>query len=553
MAGRTPASVPPGDAASRPGRTRHLLRTVCVVLLGGVALAAFVGAVARRPLSAWLIQSWLAQRGIDSAIAVERLDLSGAVAQIRLGKASDPDLTIQKLRIAYAWHGLVPELTAVDLNRPVLRARYDGHRIDLGQLQALIGGTATPSAAPLAPAAKPGAAQPAATRTTPTITARDAHLRIEAPAGTLRLSGFGDFAGGKVRSLYVSAEPVTLKFQGMTADITNAVLSKDPSDHVRSSVSGNFTIDDGQETAVSGATASIDIAGLRWYRAADGAFHVSGQTQAQLNAGAARLRGTTISGLRARITAAGELDTSGAMDLHGAISADGVLPAEVADAKAAAIPVLGSDPESRQALATALRQIHIQIDAMHLLRSTGQTYLTLGEPAQISGEGATLQISAHQGPLLHIREGLVRGAGEAVLRGPHLPDVTMTIPDYSWQSDAGGLHTLNATIQTNTKFDFGPARGVTLAATGAMTWQDGRFAFLLRDCADISVAGLLSKRVRIVRDAKGQLCGRDGRGLAVHGRRRLDPERTLARADGTAGFGTGRAGEPARRHHARKP
>lgn len=486
------------------------MRIVCIVLLGGVVLAAIVGAVARRPLSAWLIETWLAQRGVDSAIAVERLDLSGAVAQVRLGKASNPDLTIQKLTIAYRWHGLMPELTAVDLDRPVLRARYDGHQFDLGQIGALIGGTTAPSTTP---AAQPAAVKPGATRTTPTITARNARLRIEAPAGTLRLSGFADFSGGKVRSLSVSAEPVTLKFPGMTTDIGSAVLSKNPSGHVRARVSGNITADDRQGAEVSAATASIDIVGLRWYRDANGAFHLSGRAQAQLSATAARLQGTAMSGLEAHITAAGKLDTSGAMDLHASLSATGTLPDDIANAKAAAIPLLGRDPESRQALATALRQIHIQIGALHLLRSAGQTYVTLGEPATISGEGATLQLTASQGALLHIGEGQVRGTAEAALRGPHLPDVTMTIPAYSWQSVAGGEHTLDVTTETQAKFNFGPARGVTLAATGDVTWRDGRFAFLLRDCADISVSGLLSKRARVVRDAKAQLCERDGQAL----------------------------------------
>lgn len=474
-----------------------------------MGVLAFAGAllyVARRPIASWLIEHYLAGRGIESSIAIEHLGFGSAIAQIRLGPPASPDLTVQRLAIAYGLRSSGPYLKSADLFRPMLRVRYDGRSLSFGALQALTG------SAKYRPA-RPGTAATAAEpqNAGPTITAQDAQFRIETPAGTLRISGFARFSGGRVRTLYASAQPVTLKAHGLTAELRNAVLSEDTDGRLHAAAAGEFSAaNGGQRLAASGLSAALDVGGLNWSIQADGNLHIAARAEARLDANEIAVQNATLTAAHAYLRAAGTFDTKGDADVTGSLTASGIVPEDRAEAQAAAIPVLGSDPAQREALAAALRNLSLRVNGFRILRSAGQTYVALAEPAEISGDGAMLTLSVYRGSLAHAVAGVVRGAGQLDFQGTHLPRIALTIPSYIWQDTASGKNEFEALAELRAQFDLKTVRGASIADAGTVRWRNGNFTFVPNRCADFRAAALLQKARRIAKDATAQLCGRPG-------------------------------------------
>lgn len=473
--------------------------------MGGLAFASAGLYVARRPIAAWLIEHYLAGRSIQSSVVIEHLGFNIAIAQIRLGPPASPDLTIERLGVAYGWRISGPYLEAADLFRPMLRVRYDGKHLSLGALTGLTG------SAPEQPAAPPVAPATATKDTGPAITVQDAQLRIETPAGMLQASGFANFSGGRVRTLYVSAQPVTLKAHGLTAELRSAVLSQDASGRLYAAMTGTFTSVDGQQhIAANGLSATLGIAGLNWSRQTNGSLHIAARMQVELDANELEVRGAIATGAQAHLEAQGNFDTNGDADVTGSLTASGIMPEDRAQAQAAAIPVLGSDPAQREALVAALRNLSLRVNGFRILRSAGQTYVALAEPAEISGDGAMFTLSAYRGSLAHAVAGVVRGAGQLDFRGTHLPRIALTIPSYIWQDTASGKNEFEALAELRAQFDLKTVRGASIADAGTVRWRNGNFTFVPTRCADFRAAALLQKARRIAKDATAQLCGRPG-------------------------------------------
>lgn len=483
---------------------RRRLQRLAVVLLGSAAVLCVAAVVARRPLAAWAVEHWLAARGIPSKVVVEDIDLGGATAQLRIGAPRDPDFRVHKATVQFDWSGWMPHLASVELDGPMLRARYTGERLSFGTLDRLIGGAPAPAPPAQAPAASGTPAKPGAE---PGIVVRNARLRLEAPAGTLLFTGSGAFADGRVVSLYASADPATLHFQGSTAEIATAVLTKDAQDRIRADLSGSFWAADG--TGLSGANLDVDLSALRWYGEAGG-LHVSGRARAQITAGEAHTPSLSLAGVSAGLTASGSFNTAGAMNIAASLDASAVMPEDEADAKAAEVPLLGTDAKARDALARDLRRPSIRISSVQILRSAGQTYVTLGQPLELAGGDAMLTVSARHGPLAHVSDGVARGALEAHLEGRELPTLTLRLEAYRWESGAGGGHILTGKGSIASAFDLGPARDARLAASGAIGWRGDRFSFALRDCAKITIGSLVTKSGRMARDAAAQICESEG-------------------------------------------
>jgi hypothetical protein len=117
-----------------------VLAIIVVVIL--IALAALY--LNRRAAARALLTGWLDEHGAQSEVEIERLELDGVTARVRIGDPKDPDVVVERVEVDYAltlpWSkagpGVRPE--RIRLLRPVLRARWADGKVSLGSLDPLL-------------------------------------------------------------------------------------------------------------------------------------------------------------------------------------------------------------------------------------------------------------------------------------------------------------------------------------------------------------------------------------------------------------------------------
>lgn len=119
----------------RPARRRSawIAASALTVLLGAGGLWAF-----RVPITAALIDGWLADAGVAGSFEIERVDFGGvALSSVALGAPEAPDFIAARAEAHLRWAPL-PQLGGLRLVDPRLRARIDENGYSLGALDALI-------------------------------------------------------------------------------------------------------------------------------------------------------------------------------------------------------------------------------------------------------------------------------------------------------------------------------------------------------------------------------------------------------------------------------
>lgn len=128
-------------------RVRRVVRGIGLGLaaLAAVALiAAGLLYLNRRAVARELLTGWLDRRGVSSEIEIERIELNGLVARVRIGDPRDPDFAVERVEVDYAigapWsaQGLGVTPSRVRLVRPVLKARWADGNLSLGALDPVI-------------------------------------------------------------------------------------------------------------------------------------------------------------------------------------------------------------------------------------------------------------------------------------------------------------------------------------------------------------------------------------------------------------------------------
>ena len=138
----TPA---PACPSARPARGRGRR----AVILAGAAVGVLSVLIAllylnRREATRQVLTGWLEHQGIEADAQVERLELDGLVASIRIGDAADPDVIVERVELDYAirapWSkgGLALTPTRIRLVRPVVRASLRNGKLTLGSLDPLV-------------------------------------------------------------------------------------------------------------------------------------------------------------------------------------------------------------------------------------------------------------------------------------------------------------------------------------------------------------------------------------------------------------------------------
>ena len=139
------AATDPAPPPVRPVRTRGgRVRLIAGVVVGILLVLTVLLYLNRRAATRQVLIGWLEQQGIEADMTVERLELDGLVASIRIGDAADPDVTVERVEVDYAlgapWSagglGLTP--TRIRLVRPVVRASVRNGELTLGSLDPLV-------------------------------------------------------------------------------------------------------------------------------------------------------------------------------------------------------------------------------------------------------------------------------------------------------------------------------------------------------------------------------------------------------------------------------
>ena len=248
-----PSDVSTGNKA-RPSAKRRLKWWMLLVLL--VFLPIAFGAsvyVLRKPIAAFLVQSYLQRRGVAAVVEFDRLARGGFSAHIRLGPAT-PEFTAEIFDVTLDYTGpfAFPTIGTVKLVRPVLRASYDGQRFNLGTLQQLV------EEALAKPPQEPG----------PNVSIEDGRLFVSTPYGVVQFGVAAKIDSGRLTSLDANLEPAALRGRGVTADIAGGTIIAGT---VKQAVDARVTLKVNAVSAKSampfdgrGIDASADLRGIAW-------------------------------------------------------------------------------------------------------------------------------------------------------------------------------------------------------------------------------------------------------------------------------------------------
>jgi hypothetical protein len=117
---------------------------VAGVLVGVLLVLVALLYLNRRAATRQVLIGWLEEQGIDADVQIERVELDGVVARIRIGDPANPDVTVERVEVDYAigapWSkaGLGVTPSRIRLVRPVVRASVRGGKLTFGSLDPLV-------------------------------------------------------------------------------------------------------------------------------------------------------------------------------------------------------------------------------------------------------------------------------------------------------------------------------------------------------------------------------------------------------------------------------
>ncbi len=171
------------------------------MLLGGAAVF-----VARDLIAERLARQWLARHGVVSSLTLRSLSTTALSASLRLGDAKDPDLTVERLEVAYTlngpWNGkpLGVDTRRLRLVHPRLRLRLVGGRMNLGAVQTLFS-----EVAKLPPSGEPP----------PDVVIEDGTVILQTPVGQASFRGGALVQAGALVSVDGKLEPFSINASGV--------------------------------------------------------------------------------------------------------------------------------------------------------------------------------------------------------------------------------------------------------------------------------------------------------------------------------------------------
>ncbi|HET6971237.1 MAG TPA: YdbH domain-containing protein [Phenylobacterium sp.] len=501
---------------SGPSRPLRLVLAIAGVVLVLAAALAWLG---RRQLAREALVGWLRSKGVASEVQVEAVGPSAFIARLRFGDPAHPDFVADRALIRYRLTANGPQVTAVTLTRPVLRASLHAGRWSAGSLDPMIREFLAKPPRPEAPK--------------PLIAVDDGRLLLASDYGPLDLRANAHVAQGRLVDLTAASAPARLRGPGFdvalgegravvgvrgdrvtlraTGPVATAALGRLRLQDARLQLGLETTYPDlnrpalDQPISISAAFATRDgdyggqrVAGGRGNVAFTGSLQgplrdpaLRGRTTAQLQAdgaGGGGLRLTRLAVDAAGPVAIGRAAFQGKLLLRA--SSDGAWAGLGA-------PIAGDLPEAA-ALKRAARAFRLSASAVSLDLDGNAPTVTLAQPVRLTAlSGARMEVAARgSAPIL----GPTGGALRLGASGGGLPTVEADVARFTL-ADGGPA----AAGRLHVRGTLGVAEGADLAASGRLSVAGGRVAFVADRCADIAAARL-ELGANDVEHPAGRLC-----------------------------------------------
>jgi hypothetical protein len=491
--------------------------------------------LARRMIAREVLVGWLDSRGIEADVDIERFELNGLVARVRVGPAESPDLTIERVEVAYSPRGfwaarpLGVDLASVRLVRPVLRAAWRDGKLSVGSLDRLVEELLSRPPDPDA--------------TKPLVLIEGGRARLDSEFGLLAIQASGRVEDARLISLDARLGPTELRGPRLRANLDGGTITlRTSGDRVRWQVRLDAPDVAQDGLAATGVVATLDGEGpypdLEKQKsdglmsstlklAADGArqgeneieagrltarfegrvsgwgreLMLTGPVQAGLNADAVRTRDGRLEALDTGFT--GQARWS---------SRDWRVQGTFSGAANGSTTVLGApksaDSRELRLLKRALSRFTVRAPAIGVSASGETLRVRLPAPVRLtSPSGAYATLSATGGQLVY-DDGA--GALRAQVGGGGLPEVDLTVPRYALAEGA-----LTARLAARVEGAFGPVEGGVMSTSGDLAASNGALRFTQAGCQPI-----LARRLELgetdLTDIAGRLCP-TGRPLVVVG------------------------------------
>jgi hypothetical protein len=466
--------------------------TVVVLLLA----AAAVLYLARLEVARRVAVAWIGRMGVEGEVRLQSLGPTGLKARVRIGPKDHPDLTVEEADVSYSLDSFLRgkglAVSAVRLQRPVLRAAFRNGRLDLGALDRL---SAALKPKPGAPPAPP-----------PRIAIRSGVLRLDTDYGPAVVTGDADLDQGRVDRLDLALAPTTLRFGQAHAVLRGGTVKAARSgDRLRlgaqvqaasvrldagAAADAEFDLRadlsyaaltarrlegrlDGLGTVREASAGDLTAAGLKFELQAPTLAAAldpgTGAGRFHLRAGAAQLRqaGLRLDRLSAEGSGAVALDKAGVKaEVAGGVSGAGASTALGAPAK--------DDAPVFAAVKRSLRDFHFAVPKAELSVDHGRFSGRLLAPARArSTSGGTLDLKP-------------AGAGYVVtLAGGGLPEARADVGPIAFADGSAA-----ARARLSAAFSLGLLDGAKVSADGRLTMRGGGLAFAASRCADVAVKRL---------------------------------------------------------------
>ena len=182
---------------------------VIAVILGVLLILVAIAWLNRRAAARELLVGWLERKGVKADVQLERIELDGLTARVRIGDPRNPDATVERVEVDYVlgapWSraGLGVTPRRIRLVRPVVRARLVNGTLSFGALDPLI--------------AEFRKKPPRPDTRGPLILVEQGKVRLDTAFGRVEADADARIDNGKLMRLRAIAPPATLKRGALSA------------------------------------------------------------------------------------------------------------------------------------------------------------------------------------------------------------------------------------------------------------------------------------------------------------------------------------------------
>jgi hypothetical protein len=464
----------------------HVNRRWLAAILLGLAAILLLLWLARAQLAAQFARAYFRQHGIEAAVEIGTLGLSGASAHFALGPKDAPDISADRLELYFDPLSWIPRVVEVRLVGPVIRARLDANgKLALGSLQEWIDSLSR----------QQGKSRFVSDDLAVSLTGL--RLLLATPGGALEVDGDARLVKTLPVFLDLRAQPTRTLYQDTAVTVRAASLVYDKTS---GTLAGRFT---GAVTRdaikAEGVDAHFDAAGLHWISAGGGL---------SITAPSVRLQAS------AESVTAGQIFTTPTLDITArelaVASANGAVSADLTGTASAGVDAVltylhSVDPALVDAIRQNLARLSLTF-AGHAERRSGVTRFALTQPLLVTGaKGGSLRVPALS---VSATSDSVNAALDASLAGRGLPTARLAVRHLVW---SGGGFTSDATVAA--RFNFAMLRGADLAASGTLSWKEGRYAFTPAGCARIALAAFHPAASDLAKNIRASFCAARDRPL----------------------------------------